>query len=72
MIKIFRLLRVIKLARKNKYIARFTRKFKMNAAISRAIQGLVSAIMVTHIFACFWFMAAKVNNLGKDTWVWRK
>jgi hypothetical protein len=64
MIKILRLLRVIKLAKKNKYFSRITRKFKMNAAISRAIQGLVSAILVTHIFACLWFMSAKLNNLG--------
>jgi len=37
MIKILRLLRVIKLAKKNRHISKFTRKFKMNAAISRAI-----------------------------------
>lgn len=70
--KILRLFKIVKLARKNKVMQRFTRALKMNAAILRMIQGMITAVLVTHIFACFWFLCAKFNDLGPDTWVWSK
>lgn len=44
----------------------------MKAAILRMIQGLISAVLVTHIFACFWFLCAKFEDLGPMTWVYSK
>jgi hypothetical protein len=71
MVKILRLLRVIKVMKKNKLIFKIQRYLRVSAAITRMIQGLLTAVMVTHLFACFWFLAAKLNNLGPETWVWR-
>ena len=36
----------------------------MNAAIMRLVQGVVTAVMVTHIFACVWFLSAKIIDFG--------
>lgn len=35
------------------------------------IQGLGICIVVTHIFACFWFMSSKMSDFNPDTWVYR-
>ena len=35
------------------------------------IQGMITAVLLTHIFACFWFLTAKFNNFSDDTWVAR-
>lgn len=32
---------------------------------------MVTAVLLTHIFACFWFLTAKFNNFSDDTWVAR-
>ena len=71
MAKIVRLFKFVKLAKKSKFIQRIARALKMNAAILRMIQGMVTAVGVTHIFACFWFLTAKFQDLGPGTWVYR-
>jgi len=72
MVRILRIIKIINVARKNRMLQKITRALKMKAAILRMIQGLVSAVLVTHIFACFWFLCAKFEDLGPDTWVYNK
>lgn len=43
----------------------------MNAAISRMIFTLVFAFFSVHLISCFWFLAAKFDDLNPDTWVAR-
>jgi hypothetical protein len=72
MIRILRVVKLLKIVRKNKILQRVARALKMKAAIMRMVQGLISAVLVTHIFACFWYLCAKFDNLGPDTWVYHK
>lgn len=72
MVRILRVIKIIKVARRNRMLQRITRALKMKAAILRMIQGLISAVLVTHIFACFWFLCASSEDLGPDTWVYKK
>ena len=72
MVRILRVIKIIKVARRNRVLQRITRALKMKAAIMRMIQGLISAVLVTHIFACFWFLCASTEDLGPDTWVYKK
>lgn len=72
MVRILRIIKLIKVARKNRVLTKLTRALKMKAAILRMIQGLISAVLVTHIFACFWFLCAKFEDLGPQTWVFQK
>jgi len=69
--KLLKLLKIIKVLKKNKSIFKIFRILTPSPAITRMVQGLFSAILATHLFACFWFLAAKLNNLGPETWVWR-
>lgn len=43
----------------------------MNTAVVRMIQGMAMSVLLTHLFACFWFMTAKFNEFEPDTWVAR-
>jgi hypothetical protein len=47
-------------------------KLKMNGGIVRMIQGCIATVVITHLFACFWFLTAKISDFGPETWVARK
>lgn len=72
MTKLLRLLRIIKTAKKMKYLHRILKVLNTNAAISRQIRFSFTAVLLTHIFACFWFLTAKFNDFHPDTWVTRE
>lgn len=36
------------------------------------ITGIIVTLVVTHLFACFWFLTAKIMEYDPDTWVYRK
>jgi hypothetical protein len=44
---------------------------KMNGGLVRMIQGVIATIAITHLFACFWFLTAKIDDFIPDTWVVR-
>ena len=72
MTKLLRLLRILKTAKKMKYLHRFLKVLNTNAAVSRQIRFSFTAILLTHIFACFWFLSAKFMDVHPDTWVYRE
>ena len=43
----------------------------MNAAIVRMITGMLTSILMTHLFACFFFLSAKFDDFSPDTWVYK-
>lgn len=32
---------------------------------------MATSVIITHVFACFWFLTAKFDNFDPDTWVYR-
>ena len=71
MTKLMRLFKIIKSAKKNKCVQKLLKSIKINSAISRMIRGMITALLMTHIFACFWFLTAKFYNFSDETWVAR-
>ena len=63
---------MVKTAKKNKYMRKILSVLNTNAAISRQIKFSLTAILLTHIFACFWFLTAKFSDFHPDTWVYRE
>ena len=35
------------------------------------VQGMLATVIITHLFACFWFLTSKINDYDPDTWVYR-
>lgn len=71
MTKLMRLFKIIKSVKKNKTILRLLKHVKLNSAITRMIQGMITALLLTHVFACFWFLTAKFYNFSEGTWISR-
>lgn len=71
MTKLMRLMKMLKAVKKIGWIKKILNSVKVNSAIQRMIQGMVTAVLLTHIFACFWFLTAKFKNFSDDTWVAR-
>ena len=64
MIRIFRIFKMLKISKNFKGFNKIKKIIKMNAAIMRLVQGVITAVMVTHIFACVWFLSAKIIDFG--------
>lgn len=52
-------------------LQRLMEKIKMNAAASRMILITFLGIFFVHLVSCFWYFAAKLDDFGPDTWVFR-
>ena len=55
----------------NKTYIRFKKYISMNTAVVRMVQGMVASVILTHLFACLWFMTSKLDDFNPDTWVYR-
>jgi hypothetical protein len=71
-LKIMKVLKQIKFLYNYKWYQRMMNKLKMNGGILRMMQGIIATVVITHLFACFWFLTAKIEDYDIDTWVYRK
>lgn len=55
----------------NKTYKLLLNKLRMNAAIARFVQVMITAIVLTHLFACFWFLTSKIDDFNPMTWIYR-
>ena len=70
-VSIFDLLRQFETLRTSKYYLRLEKQYRTNNAIVRQSLSMISALVLTHIFGCFWFLTAKLDDYGPDTWPFR-
>lgn len=71
-LKIMKVLKSIKILHHYRWYQRTMNRLKMNGGIVRMIQGCIATVVITHLFACFWFLTAKISDFGPETWVARK
>ena len=79
-IKFIRLLRIVRVVRAKKIgkilkVLAETNTFsflKTHQGMSRLFGGLFAVLLMTHFFACIWFLSSKIDNFSPDTWVVRK
>lgn len=73
----FRILRIVRLLRLLKYVKLMKFKSKkqcvrLNDSIRRIIQVTGLVLFFSHLVACLWFLLAKLDNFGPETWVARR
>ncbi len=56
-----RILESLTMFKDNRKFKRFVNMLKMNTAIVRLVEGMMTALLITHLFACFWFLIAKFD-----------
>lgn len=61
MLRIMRILESLTFLKERKKYKKFINMLKMNTAIVRLVEGMLTALIITHIFACFWFLISKFD-----------
>ena len=72
--KLFRIARVIKAFDHNHtegMLDRVQDFFQINSRLLKLVKFLLTASICVHLSACVWYFAAKISDLGPDTWVVR-
>ena len=57
--------------RSNNALQRYFDRIKLNAGVTRMIFTLIFAFFSVHLISCFWYLAAKFNDIDPTTWVAR-
>lgn len=71
LLKISKLFRIIKSYKKYDIVSRIADLLNINKRIEKLITFLISVFVVIHLMGCFWYLVAKYEGLGPDTWVVR-
>ena len=71
LLRILRLIKIFKILQTYDTIQTLTDKIKLNAGVTRMIFTLIFAFFSVHLISCFWFLAAKFDDLNPNTWVSR-
>jgi len=72
--KLFRLSRIAKMFKhyqKSSMIESVQAMFNLSYAFMRLVTSLLMIVVTVHLFACFWYLVAKIEDFGPDTWVSR-
>lgn len=69
LLRILRVVKLIKITKYNSLFGNFIERLKIKPGQSRVIVMFCSGFLGTHLMACFWFLCAKMNDFGADTWV---
>lgn len=70
-LKIMRILESMTFLQENKKYKKMMNILKMNSAIVRLVEGMITALILTHLFGCFWFLTSKFYDHDPDTWIAR-
>lgn len=68
-VRIFRLLKLIKIQKYLPSLDKQIKKLNVNSSVSRICLILVAAAFMVHIFACIFYLTAKMYDFAEDTWV---
>jgi len=52
-------------------LARVLEKLKLEGSRGRILKILVISLFTTHLFACFFWLAAALKDFDEDTWVYQ-
>ena len=69
MLRIFRVVKLVKITKYNKLLARVLESLKLEGSRGRILKILVISLFTTHLFACFFWLAAALKEFSDDTWV---
>lgn len=71
LVRITRVLKTFSDLNKSEWVEKLQEMIKIKHSIVRLMSSFITVMVCLHIIACFWYFAAKLNNLGPNTWVYR-
>ena len=51
------------------YAQQFVDKFEVSRSVSRILRLFIFSVLITHLFACFFYMSARMYEFDDNTWV---
>lgn len=75
--KLYRLFRISRLMRvfsnnfQHELMEKFQELLNLKSSMVRLLKTFISIIICVHIFSCFWYLSAKLNDFSPETWVVR-
>lgn len=70
-VRVIRLLKIFKMLRFNKTFRSIVDRLKLSSSKNRILLSCLLAVFFVHLFACFWYLSAKMNDFDFTTWVYR-
>lgn len=73
LLRVIRLLRIVKLAnlKKLKIMETLKTLMSLTTSMQRMLQTMILCLMFVHLSSCFFFLIAKINDFGPETWVYQ-
>jgi hypothetical protein len=72
LLRILRLFKLLRLLKSNKTLKKVFDLISMNVGIVKMVTVTISVFFLIHLIGCMWFLFAKLDDFGPDTWVVRK
>lgn len=72
--RLFRLSRLLKLLKSHfneELMYKIQETLSLNSNSMRLYKSCLSILVFVHIFSCFWYLAASLNDFSPETWVFR-
>ena len=69
MVRILRMLKMLRIFRKQSSLSQWMSNMNISVAMIRMLNVLALQIIMVHLMACFWFLAASFEDNLYDTWV---
>lgn len=70
--RIVRLVKTVKVLRDSKQMRKITEFFNLTSGVQGLIKIFLTVFLLNHITSCLWFMIAKFEDFGPDSWVARQ
>ena len=73
--RLFRVLRIFRIFKLFKYNKKFQQWFgylNLNATSTKMVKLAMFGLFLIHLFSCFWYLTAKLDEFNDDTWVIRR
>ena len=71
LIRVFRLMKMVRVFRSNSLVQRLLNTLKVNSGILRLLRFGATIVILVHVSGCFWYLLARLEDSGPDTWVAR-
>jgi len=72
LMRILRVIKLLKISKYSEYIQEKMSSFKFSPSSTRLIGLCAFSFFAVHLFSCFFYLSAKMNDFDTDTWVYQK
>jgi CRP-like cAMP-binding protein len=71
LVRISRVIKAFSEVNQSEWVEKLQEMIRIKHSIMRLLTSFLTVLVCLHIMACFWYFAAKLNDLDPDTWVFR-